>query len=119
MLDFYPRNNGHLMIVPTRHVSTLALPSPKEVSDLMCVMRYVEMALAEAYTPQSINVGINLGAAAGPVVVGRLHVHLVPSWTSDTSSTSSVTSSSVSPDTTNKRRARKVGWLCGFCGFPS
>lgn len=84
ILNLYPYNNGHLMVVPNRHVATLALTTPAELSELMMLTQRAEIALTEAYRPQGINVGMNLGRPAGAGVVDHLHVHLVPRWTGDT-----------------------------------
>ena len=84
VLNLYPYNNGHLMVVPARHVANLANATPDELSELMQLTRHAEMALTEAYAPQGINVGINLGRPAGAGVLDHLHVHLVPRWNGDT-----------------------------------
>jgi ATP adenylyltransferase len=83
-LNLYPYNSGHLMVVPDRHVANLATATPEELSELMRLTRRAEMAVTEAYAPQGINIGINLGRPAGAGVVDHLHVHLVPRWTGDT-----------------------------------
>ena len=98
VLNLYPYNNGHLMVVPNRHVASLASSTSEELSDLMRLTRHAEMALTEAYTPQGINVGINLGRPAGAGVVDHLHVHLVPRWTGDTSFISVVGNTRVLPE---------------------
>ena len=85
ILNKYPYNNGHLMVVTNRHVASLRDASRDERDELMELTRFAEMALGEAYTPQGINVGINLGRPAGAGVVDHLHVHLVPRWNGDTS----------------------------------
>jgi len=85
ILNRYPYNNGHLMVAPNRHVASLAASTSDERFELMRLMRHAEMALAEAYTPQGINMGVNLGRPAGAGIVDHLHVHLVPRWTGDTS----------------------------------
>lgn len=85
VLNRYPYNNGHLMVVPNRHVADLASTTVEERDELMRLTRHAEMALVEAYRPQGINVGINLGRPAGAGVVDHLHVHLVPRWNGDTS----------------------------------
>jgi ATP adenylyltransferase len=85
ILNRYPYNNGHLMVVTNRHVATFHASTAAELSELMELVRHAEIALTEAYTPQGINVGINLGRPAGAGVVDHLHVHLVPRWTGDTS----------------------------------
>ena len=84
ILNLYPYNSGHLMVVPRRHVGTLAALEPTEVSEVAEWVRLSEMALNEAYEPQGINVGMNLGRPAGAGVLDHLHVHLVPRWTGDT-----------------------------------
>ena len=84
ILNLYPYNNGHLMIVPNRHVGTLAATTADERAELMRLTRHAEIALTEAYAPQGINVGMNLGRPAGAGIVDHLHVHLVPRWTGDT-----------------------------------
>ncbi|MFP5378627.1 MAG: HIT family protein [Vicinamibacteria bacterium] len=84
ILNLYPYNNGHLMVVPRRHVAALAGLAPDEVAELGALTRLSEMALTEAYGPQGINVGMNLGRPAGAGIVDHLHVHLVPRWAGDT-----------------------------------
>ena len=106
ILNLYPYNNGHLMVVPHRHVATLASSTADELGDLMRLTRHAEIALAEAYKPQGINVGINLGAPAGAGVVDHLHVHLVPRWTGDTSFISVVGNTRVLPEELAQTAAR-------------
>ncbi len=84
ILNLYPYNNGHLMVVPNRHVPSLAAMTADEQAELIRLTRHAEIALTEAYTPQGINIGINLGRPAGAGVVDHLHVHLVPRWNGDT-----------------------------------
>jgi ATP adenylyltransferase len=85
ILNLYPYNSGHLMVVPDRHIADLATATPEELSELMRLTRRAEMAVTEAYAPQGINIGINLGRPAGAGIVDHLHVHLVPRWNGDTS----------------------------------
>jgi ATP adenylyltransferase len=84
ILNLYPYNNGHLMVVPNRHVATLADASPAELCELMALTRRSEIVLNEVYKPQGLNVGINLGRPAGAGIVDHLHVHIVPRWAGDT-----------------------------------
>jgi ATP adenylyltransferase len=84
ILNLYPYNNGHLMVVPNRHIATLAAATTAELGDVMALTRLAEMALTEVYNPNGLNVGINLGKAAGAGVLDHLHVHLVPRWSGDT-----------------------------------
>jgi ATP adenylyltransferase len=98
ILNLYPYNSGHLMVVPHRHVGTLAALEPAELSEVAEWVRRSEMALNEAYEPQGINVGMNLGRPAGAGVLDHLHVHLVPRWTGDTNFMSVVGNVRVLPE---------------------
>ena len=83
VLNKYPYNNGHLMVVPYRHVASLTLLEPAELHELADLTQRSEAALREAYEPQGINIGINLGRPAGAGILEHLHVHAVPRWTGD------------------------------------
>ena len=106
ILNLYPYNNGHLMVVPRRHVATLALATSEELSELMLLTQRAEMVLTEAYHPQGLNVGMNLGRPAGAGVVDHLHVHLVPRWTGDTNFMSVVGEVRVLPEALDQTAAR-------------
>jgi len=84
ILNLYPYNNGHLMVVPNRHVDSFAAATADELTELMRFTRDAEIALTEAYQPQGINVGVNLGRAAGAGILEHVHIHLVPRWIGDT-----------------------------------
>ena len=98
ILNLYPYNAGHLMIVPRRHVGSLASLESAELSELAMLTRRAEMALTEAYQPQGINIGMNLGRPAGAGVLDHLHMHLVPRWTGDTNFMSIVGNVRVLPE---------------------
>jgi ATP adenylyltransferase len=84
ILNLYPYNNGHLMVVPNRHVASFAAATLDELSEMMRFTRDAEIALTEAYQPQGINIGVNLGRAAGAGILEHVHIHLVPRWVGDT-----------------------------------
>ena len=84
ILNLYPYNNGHLMVVPERHVGRLASLAAAEVTEMMRLTRIVEMALQEVYQPHGFNMGLNLGKSAGAGVLDHLHMHVVPRWNGDT-----------------------------------
>ncbi len=84
ILNLFPYNNGHLMVVPNRHVASLADATAEELSELMELTRRAEIALTEAYAPHGMNMGINLGKPAGAGLPGHLHMHVVPRWNGDT-----------------------------------
>jgi ATP adenylyltransferase len=84
VLNLYPYNNGHVMVVPYRHAPSLAQLTPAELQELALLVQRAEIALTEAYAPHGINVGINLGKPAGAGILEHIHVHLVPRWNGDT-----------------------------------
>jgi ATP adenylyltransferase len=84
ILNRYPYNNGHLMVVPRRHLPTLVELSIDELNEVALLTQRSEAALREAYRLEGINIGLNLGKPAGGGIPGHLHVHVVPRWTGDT-----------------------------------
>jgi ATP adenylyltransferase len=98
ILNLFPYNNGHLMVVPNRHFNTLGSATREELDELILFTRDAELALTEAYQPQGINVGINLGRAAGAGIIDHIHIHLVPRWTGDTNFMSVVGGTRVLPE---------------------
>lgn len=106
ILNLYPYNNGHLMVVPRRHVATLTEATPEELEELIRLTRASEMALTEVYHPQGLNVGMNLGRAAGAGVADHMHVHVVPRWAGDTNFMSVVGDVRVVPEELEHTSAR-------------
>jgi ATP adenylyltransferase len=84
ILNKFPYNAGHLMVVPHRHVAQMAGLEDSELSEMAKLTQLSERVLTEAYSPQGINVGMNLGRPAGAGIVDHLHMHLVPRWNGDT-----------------------------------
>jgi ATP adenylyltransferase len=83
VLNLYPYNTAHLMIVPYRATAALEDLSDDEVLDLMNMLKRLKAAVTAAFGPHGFNVGINLGSAAGAGIEQHLHVHLVPRWRGD------------------------------------
>jgi len=94
------------MVVPNRHLAALESLTPDEQAELMQLARLSEMALNEAYRPQGINVGINLGKAAGAGIENHLHIHLVPRWSGDTNFMTAVGETRVLPEDLGATAAR-------------
>ncbi len=84
ILNKYPYNNGHLMVVPFKHTSNLGDLSKEEQSEMMEFGNHAISALKEAYKPEGFNLGMNLGQAAGAGIKDHLHLHIVPRWNGDT-----------------------------------
>jgi ATP adenylyltransferase len=85
VLNRYPYNNGHLLIVPYRHVARLSELSEDELHELFRLTARAEAVMEEVYHPGGLNVGMNLGSCAGAGIAEHLHVHVVPRWSGDTS----------------------------------
>jgi ATP adenylyltransferase len=84
ILNMFPYTSGHLMIVAARHIDTLGGLTEEEGRELVVLLARCEAALGQAYHPDGINVGVNIGSAAGAGIVGHLHVHVCPRWHGDT-----------------------------------
>lgn len=84
ILNRYPYNSGHVMVVPKRHVSDLTDVSTEELHELFEVVQKSQHVLQSIYSPHGFNIGINSGRAAGAGVPGHLHVHVLPRWDGDT-----------------------------------
>lgn len=83
MLNKYPYINGHLLISPCRHVSLLEDLDREETAELMETVRDSVCRLKQAYVPDGLNLGMNLGKVAGAGVEEHLHFHLLPRWNGD------------------------------------
>jgi ATP adenylyltransferase len=84
IMNRYPYSHGHIMVCPRRHVSSLAELSTQEQTSLFRSVVEAESALRRAFNPQGINLGMNIGKAAGAGIETHIHVHLVPRWEGDT-----------------------------------
>lgn len=98
VLNGFPYNNGHLMVVPYQHESSLAALPLAAADELMRSARRAERGLREVYKPHGLNLGLNLGEAAGAGVAGHLHLHALPRWTGDTNFMTVVAETRVLPE---------------------
>ncbi|MCX6543614.1 MAG: HIT domain-containing protein [Acidobacteria bacterium] len=106
ILNMFPYNSGHLMIVPARHIATLGAASPAERARMIELTSLTEAVLSEVYRPQGLNVGMNLGRAAGAGIVDHLHIHVVPRWNGDTNFVSVVGEVRVLPEDLEQSASR-------------
>ena len=90
------------MLVPKRHISTLEQLNDEELSELGALIRTTEIVINEAYKPNGINVGINLGRSAGAGLPDHIHVHVVPRWDGDTNFMTVVGETRVVPEEPNQ-----------------
>ncbi|BCU70561.1 HIT family protein [Stygiolobus caldivivus] len=83
ILNAYPYNPGHIMVVPYRHVSSLELLSEEESSEMFFIIKRSLKVLRKVYSPDGFNIGANIGRVAGAGIDQHVHVHIVPRWNGD------------------------------------
>ena len=84
VMNRYPYSNGHLLIIPFRHVCDLNELSPEEGKESFQLITLAKEVLSETLSAEGFNIGMNLGSAAGAGIPGHLHWHIVPRWQGDT-----------------------------------
>lgn len=83
ILNIYPYNNGHIMIVPYRHVDDIAKLNDAETFDLIHLLKESQKLLSATMRPDGYNIGLNIGKASGAGLKDHVHIHLVPRWLGD------------------------------------
>lgn len=106
ILNKYPYNNGHVMVVPVRHVPNLSSLDVAELHELASGIQLAERVLMRAYAPHGINIGVNIGEPAGAGILHHVHVHLVPRWNGDTNFMTVVGDTRVLPEDLASAAAR-------------
>ncbi|MEO8726863.1 MAG: HIT domain-containing protein [Acidobacteriaceae bacterium] len=97
-LNTFPYNNGHVMVVPNAHLDSLALLPAASAHEMMDLAQRTEAVLRAIYQPGGINMGLNLGDAAGAGIVDHLHFHVVPRWRGDANFMTVVSETRVLPE---------------------
>jgi ATP adenylyltransferase len=111
LLNAYPYTSGHLMVMPIRHVGQLEDLTSDESAALWGGVTAAVLALKSAYRPEGINLGVNLGEAAGAGVPGHLHVHALPRWNGDTNFMTAVAEVRVLPESLSDTDAKlRAAW---------
>jgi ATP adenylyltransferase len=85
VMNRFPYNNGHLLVAPWKHTSSLDGLQDEELFDLVRTVRWSTAVLRETMSPDAFNLGLNLGTVAGAGVEAHVHFHIVPRWNGDTS----------------------------------
>jgi ATP adenylyltransferase len=106
LLNLYPYNPGHLMIVPYRHLADVTQLTPDEWAELTAALQRMVRGLDAVYQPQGYNVGMNLGHVAGAGIADHVHLHLVPRWNGDTNFMPVVGQTKVLPESLEATWAR-------------
>ncbi len=84
VLNLYPYNNGHLMIVPKRHTNDFPNLDKQEIEECMELLQKSELALRKVMSPHGFNIGANIGRVSGAGIEEHIHFHIVPRWNGDT-----------------------------------
>jgi ATP adenylyltransferase len=106
VLNAYPYGSGHLLVLPRRAVSELEALDGDETAELWAAVTTAVRAVKAAYAPDGVNVGLNLGAAAGAGVPDHLHVHVLPRWAGDTNFMTAVANTRVLPEALEVTRTK-------------
>ena len=99
IMNRYPYNSGHMLLVLGRHQATLAGCTPAELAEMGTLLCIMEAALQEAFQPQGINCGYNVGQSAGAGIPEHLHLHMLPRWAGDTNFMSTISETRIMPQT--------------------
>jgi len=111
ILNAFPYTSGHLLVMPMRPVGALTELTPEEHAELWQGVTAAVQALEKAYRPDGVNVGMNLGRAAGAGVPGHLHVHVLPRWAGDTNFMTTVAGVRVMPEDLAESAAKvRAAW---------
>ena len=97
-LNAFPYGTGHILIVPYRHISSLAELPTEEAAEMMLLAQKVEKALRTVYRPDGLNLGMNLGEAGGAGIASHIHMHALPRWLGDTNFMTVTASTRVLPE---------------------
>jgi ATP adenylyltransferase len=97
-LNAYPYATGHVLILPYLHTASLAGAPPEVAHEMIELAQRIELALNSVYRPNGINLGMNLGEAAGAGVAGHIHLHVLPRWIGDTNFMTTTSETRVLPE---------------------
>ncbi|MGZ4837753.1 MAG: HIT family protein [Terriglobales bacterium] len=98
ILNAFPYTSGHVMIVPYEHMDQLQKLPAAAAAEMMFLSQRTETALRAVYRPDGINLGMNIGAAAGAGVAGHIHMHVLPRWIADNNFVSVVGETRILPE---------------------
>jgi ATP adenylyltransferase len=99
ILNAYPYTPGHAMVVPYEHLNELQKLPAEAANEMMALSQRLETVLRELYHPDGINLGMNIGKAAGAGIAGHIHMHVLPRWVADANFLSVVGETRILPET--------------------
>jgi len=106
ILNAYPYTPGHVMVVPYTHLDELRKLRTDAASEMMALSQRMESVLRDLYRPDGINLGMNIGKAAGAGIAGHIHMHVLPRWVADANFVSVVGETRVLPETLEQTWAK-------------
>jgi ATP adenylyltransferase len=106
VLNAYPYTPGHVMVVPFAHLDELQKLPSEAAHEMMQLSQRMEGVLRQLYTPDGINLGMNIGKAAGAGVAGHIHMHALPRWVADSNFVSVVGETRILPESLETTYAR-------------
>jgi ATP adenylyltransferase len=111
VLNTYPYTPGHVMIVPFAHLDELQKLPPAAANEMMALAQRMEGVLRVLYSPDGINMGMNIGKAAGAGVAGHIHMHVLPRWVADANFVSVIGETRILPESLEMTYERIKGAL--------
>jgi len=99
IVNAFPYTTGHVMVVPYQHLDRLDLLPSEAATEMIALAQRLESVLRDIYHPDGINLGMNIGKAAGAGVAGHIHMHLLPRWVADANFMSVIGETRVLPET--------------------
>jgi ATP adenylyltransferase len=118
ILNRYPYTSGHLMVVPYEHVAKLQLVTEEANAEIMSLARQAERVLESVYKPDGLNLGMNLGSAAGAGIEQHLHLHVLPRWSGDANFMTAVGHTRIIPEALEDSYQKIQGAFTELVGTP-
>lgn len=109
ILNIYPYTSGHLMIVPYDHIGSLDNASKKVSDELMDLTKAFQASISDAYSSDGVNIGMNIGKAAGAGVDGHIHMHVLPRWIGDVNFMTAIGETRTIPETLQTTYEKLLG----------
>ncbi len=106
VLNSFPYTSGHVMVIPFAHMDELHKLPEEAAQEMMALSQKMEAVLRQVYSPDGINLGMNIGRAAGAGVAGHIHMHILPRWVADSNFITVVGESRVLPESLDQTYAR-------------
>ena len=98
VLNRFPYTNGHVMVIPYQHFASIEETPVETLEEMIRLTQRLESVLRKLYRPAGLNVGMNIGEAAGAGVAGHLHMHVLPRWPADSNFMTVISETRIVPE---------------------